>query len=59
MTKMVKYPPAVQETPVQSLSEEDPPGERNDDPFQYSCLGNLMDRGAWWTTAHGVIVRGD
>ena len=44
MTKMVKYPPAVQETPVQSLSEEDPPGERNDDPFQFSCLGNLMDR---------------
>ena len=24
MTKMVKYPPAVEETPVQSLSEEDP-----------------------------------
>ena len=23
------------------------PGERNGNPFQYSCLGNHMDRGAW------------
>ena len=23
------------------------PGERNGDPFQYSCLENPMDRGAW------------
>ena len=23
------------------------PGERNDNPLQYSCLGNLMDRRAW------------
>ena len=23
-------------------------GERNGNPLQYSCLGNLMDRGAWW-----------
>ena len=22
--------------------------------LQYSCLGNPMDRGAWWTTVHGV-----
>ena len=28
------------------------PGERNGNPFQYSCLNSLMDRGAWW--AHGV-----
>ena len=20
----------------------------------YSCLGNHMDRGAWWATGHGV-----
>ena len=26
----------------------------NGNPIQYSCLGNAMDRGAWWTTAHGV-----
>ena len=23
-------------------------------PIQFSCLGNPMDRGAWWTTVHGV-----
>ena len=23
------------------------PGEGNDNPVQYSCLGNFMDRGAW------------
>ena len=22
--------------------------------LQYSCLGNPMDRGAWWATVHGV-----
>ena len=30
------------------------PGEENNNPLQYSCLGNPMDRGAWWTIAHGV-----
>ena len=30
------------------------PGKGNVNPFQYSCLGNLMDRGAWWATVHGV-----
>ena len=29
-------------------------GEGNSYPLQYSCLGNPMDRGAWWVTAHGV-----
>ena len=24
------------------------PGEQNGKPVQYSCLGNPMDRGAWW-----------
>ena len=24
------------------------PGERNGNPFQDCCLGNPMDRGAWW-----------
>ena len=28
--------------------------ERNGNPLQYSCLGNTMDRGAWWATVHGV-----
>ena len=26
------------------------PGEGNDNPLQYSCLENPMDRGAWWAT---------
>ena len=30
------------------------PGEGNDSPLQYSCLGNLMGWGAWWTIVHGV-----
>ena len=30
------------------------PGEGNGNPFQYSCLENLMDRGAWWAPVHGV-----
>ena len=30
------------------------PGEGNGKPPQYSCLGNPMDRGAWWATAHWV-----
>ena len=29
-------------------------GEGNGYPLQYSCLENLMDRGAWWATVHGV-----
>ena len=30
------------------------PGEGNGNQLQYSCLGNPMDRGAWWATVHGV-----
>ena len=30
------------------------PGEANDNPLQYSCLENQMDKGAWWATVHGV-----
>jgi len=29
-------------------------GEGNGNPLQYSCLGNPMDRGAWWAMVHGV-----
>ena len=35
-------------------------GEGNGNPFQYSCVENSMDRGAWWATVHGVTrVRHD
>ena len=30
------------------------PGEGNDNPLQYSCLGNPTDRGVWWATVHGA-----
>ena len=30
------------------------PGGGHGNSIQYSCLGNLMDRGAWWATVHGV-----
>ena len=30
------------------------PGEGNDNPLQYSCLENPMDRGAWRAIVHGV-----
>ena len=30
------------------------PGEGNGYPLQYSCLENFMNRGAWWSTFHGV-----
>ena len=29
-------------------------GGGNDNPLQYSCLENFMDRGTWWATIHGV-----
>ena len=51
---MVKNLPARQETQVQSLGQEDSPGEGTGNPLQYSCLENPMDRGAWWATVPGV-----
>ena len=34
------------------------PGVGNGNPFQYSCLENFMDRGAWWATACEVTKSG-
>ena len=45
---MVKNLLAMRETGVQSLGQEESPGEGNGYPFQYSCLENSRDRGAWW-----------
>jgi len=30
------------------------PREGNGNPLQYFCLGNPMDRGAWWATVYRV-----
>ena len=35
------------------------PGGRNGNRFQYSCLENPMDRGAWWATGHGDLKESD
>ena len=54
MAQMVKHLPAMRETRglIPELGRS--PGEGNDNPLQYSCLGNLMDRAAWQATVHGV-----
>ena len=35
------------------------PGEGNENPLQYSCLRNPMDRGAWQATVQGVARKSD
>ena len=32
------------------------PGGGHGSPFQYSCLENPMDTGAWWATVHRVAM---
>ena len=34
-------------------------GEGKGNSFQYSSLENLMDRGAWWATVHGITKESD
>ena len=33
------------------------PGGGNGNPLQYSCLGNLKDRRAWWAIVHGGVTK--
>ena len=54
ITQMVKNLPVMPETQVQSLGQEDPPGEGHGNPPQYSCLENSRDREAWQATVRGV-----
>ena len=35
------------------------PGEGHGSPLQYSCLGNPMDRGAWWPIVQRVAKESD
>ena len=35
------------------------PGGGNGNSLHYSCLGNPMDREAWWATLHGVAKESD
>ena len=51
---VVKNPP-VNAGDTRSIPElERSPGEGNCNPLQYSCLGNSVNRGAWWATIHEV-----
>jgi len=34
-------------------------GEGNGNLLQYSCLGNPMNRRAWWATVHGIAKESD
>ena len=55
VAQMIKNLPAMQETRVRSLGQEDPlEKEMATHSCQYSCLENPMDRGAWWATVHGA-----
>ena len=51
---VVKNPPANAGDMVSIPGSGRSPGEENGNPLQYSCLGNLMDRGAWQATVHGI-----
>ena len=35
------------------------PGEGDGNPLQYCCLGNPIDRGAWWAAVRGVAKEWD
>ena len=56
---MVKNPPAKAENVGSIPGLGRSPGERNGNPLQYSCLGNTMDRIAWWATVQGVTKESD
>ena len=52
---LTKSPPANAGDAVLIPGLERSPGDGNNNPLQYPCLENPMDRGAWWATVHGVI----
>ena len=51
---VINNPPANAGDPGSIPGVERSPGEENGNPFQYSCLGNPVDRGAWWGTVQEV-----
>ena len=54
VAQLVKNPPAMQETWVQSLGWEDPLEEGMATHSSILAWRTLMDRGAWWATVRGV-----
>ena len=69
MAQRLKHLPAIQETWVQSLGQEDPLEKElathsstlawNGTPLEYSCLENSMDRGAWLSYSPWVRKESD
>ena len=53
VAQMVKNLPAMWETQVQSLSQEDP--LKKGMATRSSILPLSMNRGTWWATVHGVV----
>ena len=53
VTVVKNLPANAGDAPLIPGSGRSPQGG-NDNPFQYSCLGNLVDRGAWWVIVHWV-----
>jgi len=57
MAPVIKNPPAnagdTREVSLITWSGRSP-RHGNSNPFQYSCLGNSMERGAWTATVHGL-----
>ena len=53
---VVKNPPANAEDMGLISGSGRSPGGEHGNPLQYSCLGNLMDRGAWQAMVHGVAT---
>ena len=65
MAQLIKNLPAMQETScnvgdLDSITGSGKcPGEGKGNSLQYSCLGNLMDRGAWQAIVHGIARVGN
>ena len=51
---VVKNPPVSATDLASILGSGRSPGGGNGNPFQYSCLGNSMDCGAWRPAVHRV-----
>ena len=57
MAQLVKNLPAMQETWVRSLGQEDPLEESMATHSIILAWRTPMDRGTWWATVHGVAKR--
>ena len=56
---LVKNPPANARDAGLIPGSGRSPGEGNGNPFQCSCLGTPMERGAWWATVNGFTKESD